>query len=229
MMNNSKRWLTGLVQYHNCLLCKQLSNRLLCSNCQQDIPLYELAKYDYDLCNCQRVLTGLKASSFNKLVALAEYQWPLSTLITDLKFGGKSVNAKALADLFCANVSLQLGRPQAIIPIPLHSNRIATRQYNQAALMAAYIAKQWHIPYLPNGLLRTESTHAQTQLTGTERLNNTKQAFKINKDIAYDHIAVFDDVVTTGATVSSAAEIILNRYPNMMIDVWAICITPEYR
>lgn len=229
MVNVSKKWLTGLIEYHNCLLCKHLTNRLLCSNCQQDIPLYELPKYDYDLCNCQRVLKGLKALKFNKLIALAEYQWPLSTLITDLKFSGKSVNAKALADLFCANVPLQQEGPQAIIPIPLHSNRIATRQYNQAALMASYIAKQWRIPCLPNVLTRTKPTHAQTKLTVAERLNNTKEAFKINKPIPLDHIALFDDVVTTGATVSSAAEVILNQYPSMIIDVWTICITPEYR
>lgn len=229
LINRIKTWLTGLAQYHNCLLCRQLSDRLLCLHCQQDLVFYDLARYDYNLRNCQRIIGGLKATNFNRLVALAEYEWPLAVMITELKFAGKSIHAKALSNLFCTIALPQKSVPEALIPMPLHNNRLATRQYNQAGLMANKIAKHHGLAYLPHALIRAKKTEAQSKLNASGRMKNIKGAFKLNQDLPYKHVALFDDVVTTGATVSSAAASILKRHPHMIIDVWTICITPEYR
>ncbi|WP_342805789.1 ComF family protein [Alteromonas sp. M12] len=228
--NFSKKVTTWLELNQHCVLCHQPSGYLICDYCDSDITYFELEKYQFDLLNNVAVCLGLSSANFDSLTALAEYQWPLSNLITQLKFHNKSIHARGLAQLFCAHARPpQSQLPQAIIPIPLHTSRLAQRKYNQAAIIALEIAKQSGIPCLTDTLARPKKTLAQTELTAQQRQKNIKDAFAINQPLTkqVNHIALFDDVVTTGATLNSAAEAIRSEYPQMQIDAWSICITPK--
>ncbi|GAB2688040.1 ComF family protein [Aliiglaciecola aliphaticivorans] len=228
--NFSKKLATWLELNQHCLLCHQSSGYLICSYCEGDISYFDHQKYDNNLLNNVAVYLGLSAINFDSLTALAEYQWPLSQLITRLKFNSKSIHARGLAQLFCSHaLATKTQLPQAIIPIPLHSSRLAQRKYNQAAIIALEIAKEADILCLTDTLSRTKNTSAQTELTAHQRQLNTQGAFAINSPLPQPltHIALFDDVVTTGATMSSAVEVLRREYPEMQIDAWTICITPK--
>jgi ComF family protein len=91
--------------------------------------------------------------------------------------------------------------PEVLLPVPLHRQRIRQRGFNQAGEIAKVVAKHLHIPFSQNYLLRDKRTHAQTYLKAKGRNKNVKNAFKIKKKIEFRHIALIDDVITTGATL----------------------------
>lgn len=214
----------------NCLLCSHYSSELICRYCAEDIPYYDLEAVNNNLLHNIKVALGLKQCAFDELVAISEYEWPLSALLAQLKFSNKQCNAKALAKLFCQKALPAMGQsPDLLIPIPLHSSRLASRKYNQAALLAKEISRITHIPVQYDALRRVRNTQAQTQLTTGKRSTNTKNAFAVQQIINADRVAIVDDVITTGATVSEASKAISATYPNIQVDVWAICVTPEHQ
>jgi len=182
------------------------------------------------LLNDRKVAEGLKQCAFDELVALGEYDWPLSKMIAQLKFSNKQCHAKALAKLFCQKALPAMGQsPDLLIPVPLHSARLASRKYNQAALLAKEISRITQIPVQYDALRRIRNTEAQTQFATTKRTTNIKNAFAVKQIIDVAHVAIVDDVITTGATVSEACKAISATFPNVQVDVWAICVTPEHR
>ncbi|MEP1551145.1 MAG: ComF family protein [Paraglaciecola sp.] len=217
----------------DCLICKQSSTQLICGYCKEDLTLFELAAYEYNLMVVPKVKKGLTKASFSHLVALGDYQWPLSKLLTGLKFSAYIPNAKALATLFvehCIKENSPL--PQLIIPIPLHKNRYLQRKYNQSIELAKHINKLTNIPLNTSIMYRHKATHAQTNLSAAKRRQNLKHAFKIsinNNLMQYQHVALFDDVITTGTTMNYAYNTLKAAYPHLEIDIWCICLTLENR
>ena len=101
---------------------------------------------------------------------------------------------------------------EIIIPIPLHKMRLLKRKYNQAALLARKLSKLSNLFYIPFAIKRPRHTTPQAGLSLKQREKNLKRAFKIsNKEIIKNKIVILvDDVVTTGATVRSCSQEILN-------------------
>ena len=97
----------------------------------------------------------------------------------------------------------------AIIPVPLASSRLRQRGFNQSAEIGAVLALSWKIPMWTDVLSRASSTRSQTQLTPAERQSNVAGAFVVTaaarSRLGGAHVILLDDVVTTGATLRSAA------------------------
>ncbi len=94
-----------------------------------------------------------------------------------------------------------------IMPIPLHPTRLRERGYNQSALIAQKLSKEFNIPLINNNLIRIRNTPSQTNLNKKERWTNIKGAFKIKypTNINKKFTLLIDDLLTTGATTSEAA------------------------
>ena len=101
--------------------------------------------------------------------------------------------------------------PDAIIPIPLHAKRRYERGYNQSFMIASGIGMETRIPIENRAMIRSIHTSTQTGLGQGDRWNNVSSAFKItdSKKVAGQHILIVDDVLTTGATLLSAAHTLL--------------------
>lgn len=101
-------------------------------------------------------------------------------------------------------------KPDVIIPIPLHPLRLLERGYNQSELLARGISKATRIPLKPHLLKRTRYTQTQTTLAKKDRLDNVKHAFEAppSRLLKGAHVLLVDDVLTTGATLVSAAQIL---------------------
>ena len=95
---------------------------------------------------------------------------------------------------------------QFILPIPLHPKKKRKRGYNQSEWIAKGLSKGMGIPYLTDVLLRTRFTDTQTQKSRFARWQNVKEVFSLQntEKIAYSHVLVCDDVLTTGATTEAA-------------------------
>ena len=194
-------------------MCNDLTHRDrdLCIDCENDLPFLRQCANSHLLPNM-------------RIFALFHYQEPIQELILGLKFGNRLINAKIIADLFADYLAQQYedqAKPQIIIPIPLHHHRLKERGYNQALELARPIAKKLNIPIDSSSAVRIKNTQAQAQLTAKERTQNIKKAFMINfaKLRQYKHIAVLDDVITTGSTATEFCNILFN-YGINKIDVF---------
>ncbi len=110
--------------------------------------------------------------------------------------------------------------PQAIVPVPLHRNRLTSRGFNQAWLIADNISKLSTLPLIDDQLIRIKDTPAQAGLDGKQRRSNIEQAFELKANFPYQRIALIDDVVTTGTTINEIAQCFQQQYVD--VQVWCL-------
>jgi ComF family protein len=119
--------------------------------------------------------------------------------------------------------------PDLILPVPLHRGRLRQRGYNQALELAKPLARAFGIP-LQNALLqRQRATPAQTELDAVTRRRNMHGAFALRAGTQLPvHVAILDDVMTTGATLAECARV-MKRAGVQRVDVWALARAPSPR
>ncbi len=219
-----------------CLLCLSPTNNkhLLCSSCERDLPEN---KSHCIICAIPFASTHTSHSSlicgkcqksppfYTTSLIPHIYTSPLKQLISNLKFQGNLTHAPLLAQGFINSVEHRKNNlPECIIPIPLHPQRLHERGFNQALELARIIAKKLNIPLDYALCQRNKATPFQSGLSAKQRKQNMKNAFSVTKDHSYKHVAIFDDVVTTGTTVNELARQ-LKQSGVETIEVWAIART----
>lgn len=230
-----KKIYTWFLAYH-CILCGNHSTRAqdLCANCYHDLPTIQYA------CPCcarvyQSNLNHLRCGNclkklppFDNTYALYLYQKPITHLVMNLKFHHALVNAQVLGELLTEKIRHNWYKtkplPEAIFPVPLHTTRLKERGFNQAIEIARPIARTLKLPIDSTTCIRSKTTLPQATLSATERIHNIKNAFQITRSIPYQHIAVIDDVITTGHTVKEFCRV-LKKAGVRQIDVWC-CARP---
>lgn len=140
------------------------------------------------------------------LITLGKYAPPLSSAIVRLKYECRPELARCLGRLLARQLEpLALAPGTAFVPVPLHARRLATRGYNQAALLARELARFRALPCRPRLLMRTRDTEHQVGKARRARLTNARDAFAL-RQAGPKRVVLVDDVVTTGATVRACAE-----------------------
>lgn len=210
-----------------CLLCGDIGQGTLnlCHGCCANLPQIEQACVrcaaalpQSHLCpDCQR-----NPPSFEKTCALFWYRRPVSDLIQQLKFQGALSVAPALGLLLARRVTDCIDAyPDALLPVPLHRSRLRSRGYNQAVEIARIVSKQLTIPLLVSGVERVRATAPQSMLrTHQDRQRNMRNAFRLECGFGKAaHIAIVDDVMTSGATAEVLASA-LRQQGVARVDVW---------
>jgi ComF family protein len=154
-------------------------------------------------------------------------------MITRLKFGHELVFARVLGTLLAGSLRASgTAIPACILPIPLHRRRLRQRGFNQAAEIARHAAPRLGSRVEPRLLHRRRDTSAQSGLDATARARNLEQAFGIGRHPVPRHIALLDDVLTTGSTAEAAASA-LKSAGCERVDLWACARVlrhgPEYQ
>ncbi|MZI94755.1 ComF family protein [Vibrio sp. CAIM 722] len=161
---------------------------------------------------------------WERLCCIGHYQYPLSQLIHQFKYRRQFWQAKPLAELLIPHIS---DPAPLITSVPLHWQRYVWRGFNQSDLLARALSHSLNIEYWPGLFIRTRATIQQQGLTRSERQSNLRNAFMINSAYPnhHSHVAIIDDVVTTGSTVEHLARM-LYRLGVKRIDIYCLCRTP---
>ena len=151
---------------------------------------------------CQR-----KLPAFDHVRSFARYENPFRKGIIRLKYHGNAAMGEALSVcLIQLLLSLQW-KFDMVLPVPLSESRWKKRGYNQTAFLAYPLSQYFQLPYQPYALRRTRDTHSQVGLTGDERRENLKDAFRAEKSLIQQKtILIVDDVFTTGSTLNTCAQ-----------------------
>lgn len=156
------------------------------------------------------------------------YGWPLDRLESRYKFGADLAAGRVLSTLW-QREPCPVKLPQLLLTVPLHRSRLRRRGYNQALELARPLARAAGVPLCHDALLRRRSTTAQTELDATARRRNVHAAFVAREGAALPaHVAILDDVMTTGATLAECARV-LKRVGVQRVDVWALARAPSPR
>lgn len=205
----------------------------LCASCMSDLPhnRHACPRCAYPLpsnpqgptiCGtCQRQPPHQDASHIPFL-----YQDTLPFLVVGAKYSGR-LNLARLLGLCLAQSLRQKGinQPDLIIPVPLHLQRLRERGYNQALEIARALSRELTIPVDPGLCIRVRATRPQVGLESKDRQRNVLGAFGVTRPISVGHIAIVDDVVTTGSTATEVARV-LREAGAAYIDLWAVARTP---
>jgi ComF family protein len=157
----------------------------LCPHCLEDPPLWQQAR---------------SALNYNEVAA---------KLVARFKYGDQTLLLHTFLPWISRAAADLLTETDLIVPVPLHRWRLVRRQYNQAALLALAVARQFDKTPALQALTRIRATTPQVKLHRSERLKNLRGAFTASHIVKDKRVLLVDDVMTTGATLKEATSALL--------------------
>ncbi|MDH2915441.1 MAG: ComF family protein [Gallionella sp.] len=211
-----------------CVLCGAFSrDGVCCAACDTELP--RLPATHCPACALPTLAGELcgkclqQPPAFDHTVAAFSYSFPINQLIKALKFHERLLLANLLADELASRIP---ERPDLIVALPLHPLRLRERGFNQSQLLAARLSKQLNIPLLTDACRRVRDTPPQSKLPWKERDKNMRHAFAISPDVDIQskHVAIVDDVMTTGASIGEMAHM-LKQAGARKVSAWVVART----
>lgn len=212
-----------------CLFCGDagFAHMDLCRACYQAMPDNAIpcprCALPWSGGTCAACLTSPPA--WQAAVIPFRYVPPVATLITELKYHARFMAARILGWSFCDRrdaIYPSHDMPQLLIPMPLHYSRQRQRGFNQACAIAQHVATCLGMQLAPRLLWRPGATASQVGLSGAARRRNMQDAFAARSSaVRGRQVALFDDVVTTGATAMAAATTLLDAGA-ARVELWAV-------
>ncbi len=167
--------------------------------------------------------------SFNRTFCAFAYVSPVNLLIREFKNGHNLVFGKVMAQVLAKKYSATLTNrppPHLLLPVPLHKKRLKLRGFNQAAEIAQVISDTCHIKTNTRICTRDRDTDDQKSLPANRRKHNVDHVFTLNSSLDGYRVAIVDDVITTGSTVTALADLLKQKGASS-IEVIALARTPK--
>ncbi|NOR19089.1 MAG: ComF family protein [Xanthomonadales bacterium] len=226
-----RRWWQASLDFllpPRCILCGQCCTAIcICEPCKLELPWIDF--------NCRQCGLPLGSATddicgaciqnpppFTRTVCPLRYEFPADRMVQLFKFQRQHASGRILAHLLSEHAANceDDDYPEVLIPVPLHNWRMVRRGFNQAYELTSYISKVLDIPLLTNSLRRRRNTKAQSGLSRLERRRNVRGAFYWRgSEPPGRHVALIDDVMTTGTTVYECARV-LKKAGARRVDVW---------
>ncbi|RRV73071.1 ComF family protein [Stutzerimonas stutzeri] len=222
---------------HHCLLCdERCEGQPLCSPCEADLPWLDGR---CTVCAVPLPSRGLvcgeclkRPPSYDHVEVPWRFAFPVDALITRFKHQARWPYGRLLGERLAHHLEHAfaegLPRPDLLLPMPLARRRLRQRGFNQAQMLADWLSRPLGIATDARVLERVLDTPAQQQLDAATRRRNLRQAFAIATaaDVKGRHLALVDDVLTTGATAEALARL-LKRAGAERVDVYCLARTPK--
>lgn len=163
--------------------------------------------------------------AFDRTQVAFYFQQELVDLVHALKYQNQISHARILGELLAKVIDAD--GIEALVAVPLHPLRWRDRGFNQSQLIAETVGKQLGIPLINAGVKRVKATSSQTGLSAKQRQRNLRNAFTVDPELfsGYQNVALLDDVITTGATMQSLAQLIKSKTAVQNIQAWAVAKT----
>jgi len=150
---------------------------------------------------------------FTMARALGAYEGSLQEAIHHWKYEGKTHLAPFFAEWMAEGLN-RYWEPDSfdlLIPVPLHTQRLRERGFNQALLLVKELSRRTRIPYRKTILQKKKPTIPQVNLSGAERERGLRGAFQVigKEELLGKSVLLVDDVYTTGATVNECSKVLL--------------------
>ena len=229
-----------LINKQSCLLCDEASDLpyALCVPCESELPWLGVQCESCALpvqgaiatCESCRV----RSPAFTRVIAPWRYDFPVDSLVTRFKHHAKWPLGRLLGELFSRHLRHRFDEgllpPDLLLPVPLAKKRLRERGYNQAAMLAGWIGESMNLHMDDRQLLRIKETPPQQGLDARARQRNLRGAFGLSDPARLQgrHLALVDDVLTTGATAEGLARLLL-KAGAQRVDVYCLARTPSPR
>jgi len=210
----------------SCILCGVSGHQdlCLCQHCLDELPFIE------DSCNCCGIPLTSQAEKCGACIStpppntacisLLHYQEPVDYLIKHMKYHNQLSIAELMGKLLVEKINQSdQPIPEQIIPVPLHFSRLQQRGYNQAVEIARSISRAFNIPINLTDCSRKRNTIPQYDLPSNLRSDNMREAFEVINEISAKHVAIVDDVMTTGSTVWEFSQVLIDSGVER-VDIW---------
>ncbi|MBC9249006.1 amidophosphoribosyltransferase [Pseudomonas alcaligenes] len=221
-----------------CLLCDEPADGAtpLCSACEGELPwlgghcqvcALPLPGADLTCGECLR-----RPPAFARVEAPWRYSFPLDSLVTRFKHQARWPLGRLLATLLSHHLQHAFGedlpRPELLLAVPLSARRLRQRGFNQAQMLADWLAASLQLPVQRHWLQRPHDSAHQQELDAAARKRNLRQAFALHPaaELEGRHVALVDDVLTTGATAEAVARL-LRKAGAARVDVYCLARTPK--
>lgn len=223
-----------------CLVCRGWQRHAVCARC--------LSLWRHAVPRCPRCAIALpvrmamggaparqcqacddQSPEFDRAVAALDYAVPWSPLLMRLKFQGATALARPLGDLLARAAMPRRGRVTLVLPVPLSGERLHERGYNQSWLLASRVAQRLRLPARHDLLTRARHTARLMALSAQARAQAIHDVFDVAPQaraaLRGRHVALVDDVMTTGATLNEATRALLEGGARG-VSVWVVARTP---
>ncbi|MEM5529997.1 ComF family protein [Gammaproteobacteria bacterium AS21] len=216
-----------------CVFCAKPDKNNICANCIADLPwlthtcticaLPLLSTATHLICkNCIQ-----QKPRFNRVIAAFNYSFPIDVAVTKSKKEQARHHLNWLSYLLLTKLAggySSSSMPEVIIPVPISAKKKLYKGYNQTEQLAKAISGRLNIAYDDHVLTKIKDTPAQATLSAKQRKTNLIGAFSAHKH-PYLHVAIVDDVLTTGSTANELAKVLKDSGAKT-IDIWVIARTP---
>lgn len=210
-----------------CVLCGDVGagNRDLCAHCVALLPLNKqycphcaLPLPTSIVCGqCQQT-----EPAFDQVFAPYQYADPVRLLIHQFKLTARLDVGRLLAQLMIEQLhNIVNDSPDVIVPIPLHHTKLKKRGFNQSLELSRFIAASMDVAINHRDCRRMLDTPNQSGLSGHARRKNMRGAFSIDRSFSAQHVAIVDDVMTTGSTANELAKA-LKKSGVAQVSVWVV-------
>lgn len=167
---------------------------------------------------------------FARARVVALYNGLMRDLIHDLKYRDAHHARRLFGRWLCQAGHELIAGCDVVVAVPLARRRMLMRRFNQSQILANEVGRLAHKPVAPLALLRTRATRSQVGLSRSERERNVSGAFALRPGqaarISGKAVLLVDDVITTGATASAAARVLL-KAGAARVDVLALAIAGD--
>lgn len=205
-------------RYAVCLACAGSLSRIkdACKRCR--LPLADGGTSECGYCIKEK-------PAFDQVLSAWSFEEPLRTLLHQFKYREALFLGRFMAQLMKDALPETPYRPDCLVPVPMHPQRLRQRGFNQATELAKLLAKELNIPVKSKLCKKIVNTEAQVLLDGKKRRQNLQKVF-LAKPNHYQHVTLVDDLLTTGGTANALA-IALKEQGVARVDVWCVARTPE--